>query len=387
MPIKTTNILIMNFLLAISTTVGMTIIPILITDSLGLSFLILGMIEGTTEFISNSLRLLNGVLFDKTIRKNKVFIYPTALAFISKTVLLFPSSWTILLAKIMERISNGAFAAPRDAYIAENSLNKGLGLSLISVSKTLGCILGPLLVSVSAYCFGNIINHINWYIFCCCCSCLIAVLFSYFVKSNVVVNNKFSIAEVTAIFKDILPIILLGSLFFLGRFNDGLLMMYLKHKGFPEWFYLSTIAIFNTMMLISSPFIGAQIDKGNSKNMLYLTISALVIFNLCFCQLNLLPWPLAITGLAAWGIQRTGAQIVFSALVFQALPSKQYGTGIGLFYITSGFATMLASFLGGYLANYNFSLVFFFSGVCAALALLMALLMIQHNKISYGFKC
>ena len=43
----------MNFLLAISTTVGMTIIPILVTDSLGLSMLILGLIEGTTEFISN----------------------------------------------------------------------------------------------------------------------------------------------------------------------------------------------------------------------------------------------------------------------------------------------------------------------------------------------
>jgi MFS family permease len=207
------------------------------------------------------------------------------------------------------------------------------------------------------------------------------------VKSNAVINNKFSTAEIGYIFKDIFPIILLGSLFFLGRFNDGLLMMYLKHKGFPEWFYLSTIAIFNTMMLISSPLIGSQIDRGNSKNMLYLTISALAIFNLCFYQLHSLPWPLAVTGLAAWGVQRTGAQIVFSALVFQSLPTKQYGTGIGLFYITSGFSTMLASFLGGYLANYNFSLVFLFSGVSASLALIMALIMIQKNKINYEFKC
>ena len=48
-------IYLMNFFLAIGTTVGMTIIPLLITDGLGLSLLVLGLIEGGTEFISNIL--------------------------------------------------------------------------------------------------------------------------------------------------------------------------------------------------------------------------------------------------------------------------------------------------------------------------------------------
>lgn len=380
---KISIILLMNFLLAISTTIGMTIIPILVTDSLGLSLLILGLIEGTSEFISNVLRLTNGILFDKTKNKKRIFLYPTSLACLSKAMLLLPTAWSILLAKIVERISNGAFASPRDAYVAENATNKGFALSLISFSKSLGCVLGPLIVSIYTFFFGNLNNHINLFVFLCCSTCLLAMIFSAFIRSNFVENTKFSFHEVKAIFKNISPIILLGSLFFMGRFNDGLVILYLKHNGFPEWFYLSAIAIFNFTMLLASPFIGAQIDYGNAKKMLFLTIGALVLFNICFYQINLSPWPLAIIGLITWGIQRTGAQIVFSTLVFKAISRTTYGTGIGLFYITSGFSTMLSSFTCGYLANTNFASVFLFSGTFAFIALVIAWAMMSQNKLAY----
>ena len=69
----------MNLILAIATTIGMTIIPVLVTDSLGLSLLILGIIEGTTEFISNALRLTIGILFDK-IKNKKTYFYVSYIA-------------------------------------------------------------------------------------------------------------------------------------------------------------------------------------------------------------------------------------------------------------------------------------------------------------------
>lgn len=379
---KIAILLLMNFLLAISTTVGMTIIPILVTDSLGLSMLILGFIEGTTEFISNLLRLTNGILFDKAKNKQRVFIYPTLLASLAKSILLIPTAWSILCSKIMERMANGAFASPRDAYVAENATNKGFALSLIAVSKTLGCVLGPLIVSISTFFFGGLTEHIYWFVAFCCFVCFLSMFFAFFIHSNPIVATKFSIREVKMIFSNISPIVLLGSLFFMGRFNDGVLMIYLKHNGFPEWFYLSTIAIFNFTMLISSPFIGTQIDHGNAKKMLYLTLGALVLFNVCFYQINISPWPLAVTGLIAWGIQRTGAQIVFSSLVFKAIPKASYGTAIGLFYISSGFSTMLSSFVCGYFASTNFPTVFLFSGIFAFIALAMAMVLLSRNKIA-----
>jgi len=146
-------------------------------------------------------------------------------------------------------------------------------------------------------------------------------------------------------------------------------MIYLKQQNFPEWFYLSTIAIFNAIMLISSPFIGSQIDKGFLKKMLYVTALALGIFNICFYQLATMGWLLAILGLCAWGVQRASAQIVFSSFIFKSIEKKYYGTAIGIYYIVTGVASMLSAFSCGYLAKFNFVNVFLFSSFFAFLAL------------------
>ena len=378
-------IFIINFLLAISTTVGMTIIPFLITDSLGFSLLILGLIEGSTEFLSNVLRLSNGILFDKVKNKRVIFIYSTGIAFVAKALLIIPNVWTITGSKTLERVANGAFASPRDAYVGENAKNKGLALGFLSFSKSAGCILGPLVVSISTLFLGDLKNNLESFVIFCCVLIFLAFTFSFFLKINTLEKSKFSFEELTEILKKIMPILFLTFLFFCGRFNDGLLMMYLKQKGFPEWFYLSTISMFNFIMLISSPIIGNQIDKGYIKEMVYISIGALGVFSIAFYQLSCLSWSFAVLGLIGWGIQRTGSQIVFASLVFKRINRANYGTAIGVYYIVSGFATMLASFLCGYLAKNYFSLVFVLSGSCSVLALIFSSYILnKKTSLVYG---
>jgi MFS family permease len=365
-------IFIINFLLAIATTIGMTIIPFLVTDSLGLSLLILGLIEGTTEFLSNLLRLTNGILFDNFKNKRIIFVSSIGMAFIAKLLLLMPSTLMVICSKTLERVSNGAFAAPRDAYVAEKAKNRGLALGLLGFSKSAGCILGPLTVSISTLFLGNLKNNLGSLVIFCCLLVLPAFMFSFTLNVKALERSTFSVPEIRSIFKKISPILGLIFLFFLGRFNDGLLMMYLKEKSFPEWFYLSTISVFNFTMLIVSPIIGSQIDRGHLKKMLYMSIIALGIFGICFYQLNVLTWSFAILGLIAWGIQRTGAQIVFASLTFNSVDKAHYGTAIGLFYIVSGFATMLSSFFCGYMTQIYFPAVFILSTCCSISALVFA---------------
>ena len=377
------KILLMNFLLAISTAIGMTIIPFLVTDSLGLSLAILGILEGSTEFMSNLLRLTNGILFDKLKNKRNIFIFSTGLAFFAKAFLLMPTSWSILVSKTIERIANGAFAAPRDALIAEKTKsNKGMALGLLTVSKTAGCVLGPLLVSGSTLFLGTLENNLNMLIILSCLLVFPVFLLSFTLSGTSIETSEFSMREFKSVFKKILPVLFLALLFFMGRFNDGLLMIYLQKKGFPQSFYLVTIAIFNLSMLTSSPFMGHQIDRGHLKTVLYVTIGALSLFNICFFHLQSVNWFLAIFGILAWGVQRAGAQIVFSSLVFQGVPKVNYGTAIGLFYIVSGFGTMVASCICGYMAQDNFSSIFIFSAVFAFASLGLAFNLL-NKKTAY----
>jgi MFS family permease len=373
-------ILFINFLLAISTTIGMTIIPFLITESLGLSLLIVGLLEGSTELFSNIFRLVNGILFDKIKNRRIIFVGSTGLAMGSKLLLFLPTPWAVLFAKTLERIANGSFASPRDAFVAEIAKNKGMALGLLSVSKTAGCVLGPLIVSMSTLFIGPLIDNLNLFVLICCALVAPAFIGSFFLNAKGSQSESFSAKEFGRVFKQTAPILLLVFLFFMGRFNDGLLMMYLKSKGLPEWFYLSTIAMFNVTMLITSPFIGIEIDRGRLQRMLYITIGALGLFNVCFYHLSFALWPLSVLGLIGWGIQRAGAQIVFSALIFRSVQKAHYGTAIGIFYVTSGIGIMAASSLSGYLAKDHFSSVFVLSGTFALLALGFAWMLIQKQS-------
>ena len=155
------KIFLINFLLAISTAMGMTLLPIIATESLGISLFLLGVIEGLTEFISNLMRFINGNLFDRLKNKKFLFISSVGTAFLSKFLLiLFLNKYSILFSKILERIANGAFATPRDAYITTTAKNKGLSLGLLSFSKTLGCILGTFIIRLSTIYIGTIFNNV-----------------------------------------------------------------------------------------------------------------------------------------------------------------------------------------------------------------------------------
>ena len=370
-------IFLMNFIFAISTTIGMTIIPLITTESLGLSLFVLGMIEGSTEFLSNILRLVTGNIFDRIKDKRYLFVSPAIIALVSKAGLLFPNISAVLLSKTFERISNGAFAAPRDAYIGVNAKNKGMALAFLNISKTLGCILGPLLVSGCTLYFGALKENIYKVIILACFFNMIAVLVSFFIKSEnvkvVIKSDDFSMSNLKHALGSSSNILTLAFIFFLGRFNDGVILLYLKNQGFPEWFYLSTISLFNLAMLCLSPIFGYYIDKAMDRTILLLTILSLIGFNIVFYNIASAPWLFAIIGLILWGAQRVGSQMSFTAMIFRNTPSKYRGTSIGVYSFLSGAGILISSFICGYLAQKSFGYVFITSGICSIFALLFAL--------------
>lgn len=377
------KIFLINFLLAISTSMGMTLLPIIATESLGISLFLLGVIEGLTEFTANLMRLLNGNLFDRLKNKKLLFVSSVGTAFLSKFLLiLFLNKYSILISKILERIANGAFASPRDAYVTTNAKHKGLALGILSSSKTFGCVIGTFLVSLSVIFFGSVTNNIFLLILITCIITLIAMIMSWYIKSPVESKKEvFDFKTVKNLLIKLYPVYSISFLFFLARFNDSVLMMFLKQQGFPEWFYLSTISFFNIAMLITSPFLGLLIDK-NYKNIVLLgTIISLILFNAVFYKINLFPWTFACLGLIFWGIQRTGAQIIFSYMVTQQISKTINGTSIGTLAIINAFASLISASISGYFIQFSFFNVFLVTGIISLLAYLLATFYILKENI------
>lgn len=373
-------IILINFVLAVATTISMAIMPLMMTEKLGVSLLVFGIMEGSTEFLSNIFKLVSGRIFDRIKNKKNIFILSTSLACMSKALFFFPNALTLAVSRICERLANGLFATPRDAFVGQISKNKGFALALLSCSKTLGCVSGPFIVSGVAFFFGSFHNQLNNLITLGLVLALISVILSFRIKTKTIIidNSKgFSSSHIIDVIKNIGPLLIIATFFFLGRFNDGLITIYLKKSGLPEWLYLSSIGFFNAIMFVVSPFIGLMIDKNKTFIAMLITTISLLLCNISFYFINEMPMFLGSTGLAMWGIQRVGAQITFTAIIFRNINPKFYGTAVGTFSLISGIGNFIASSICGHLAAEYFSYVFIYSGVNSIIALLLAFLLMK----------
>lgn len=374
------NIYVINFLLAVSSTIGMTIIPLIVVDSLGLSLFILGIIEGLSEFFASTLRLYSGIFFDKHENKFKLLLYPVYAALVSKLILLQPSTLMVITTKLLERLSNGAFGPIRDALILKLSSKEGKDLSLLNISKSAGCLIGPLIVTVAL----SLHFNINNLIMLCIIICIIATILTYYLKTISFSLTTVKIDSITLKIEDfyklnkIYPILILSSLFFLCRFNDGLIIIFLRDLQAPQWLYISTIGIFNAFMLMLSPFIGKCLDKGYIKFCIYFTLVSILIFNFLCIQLTTLNIYIIFLALFFWGAQRVCSQMTFLFIIKQQINSEYLGRAIGVYSLLSGISLLIAAFICGYLAKISFLYVFIYGALMSSIAIITAFFLLNN---------
>ena len=97
-----------------------SILPLFITQTLGASPEILGVLEGFAEGITAFTKLFSGVLADKFRARKALTIAGYSLAALSKPLFaIAPSVSWVVLARVSDRIGKGIRGAPRDALIAE----------------------------------------------------------------------------------------------------------------------------------------------------------------------------------------------------------------------------------------------------------------------------
>jgi len=129
------------------------ILPVYLVSQLGASPAILGLIEGIAESLASLLKVFSGFWSDK-IRKRRPFaIFGYSASGVGKLFLYFATSWHAVLAgRIIDRFGKGVRTAPRDAIIADSTVQGkrgaayGLHRTMDSFGATIGVILAYILV-------------------------------------------------------------------------------------------------------------------------------------------------------------------------------------------------------------------------------------------------
>jgi hypothetical protein len=380
------SLFVSTLLLALMTSIVFTISPMIIVHNMGISIVVFSLIEGFCEFLANMMKLSSGLMIDRWKKQKFFLLGGIVLATLSKPFLYMGSGLTVLLSKAMERLSNGLVATPRDVIVTECSAphEKGQNYGLILTAKTMGCAVGPFLVAGAMSSGWSFFDH-TYTAFLWIMMILGFVSFWVtwaFVPSVTAASGEASFRwkEAFSFDRSFWALISIAALFMLGRFTDGMILLHLKAKGYPEWLYLSTSGVFNLVSAFSSFGVGKILDSRWRLAMYVAVPLGLVGADLCFMICG--PLFVPVLGMAFWGFQRSASQILFVSEIARIAPKRFLGTAIGVYYIVTGLCSFTAGAYGGVLADMN---PVYFLGLSALFGVLslLAFVLVRQRK-SFG---
>ena len=329
----------------------------------------LGIIEGIAEATSSILKLVSGVLVDKTNHTKPWIVWGYGLAGFSRPLISIATSWVgVLGIRILDRIGKGLRSSPRDALLAASvpPERRGLAFGLHRSMDNAGAVLGPILAAVL---LGGGFKVRDLFVISIVPAilCLAMSLLIREPKNALTTTRKsnfsWNLQGLPTNFKRYLLAVVVFSL---GNSSNMFLLLRARELGLPEaqvplaWATISAIA-----MLFGTP-LSALSDRFGRIRSIAAGWLAYGLFYLC---LGFLPPgnPVLLFGLFAfYGLFLAATEGVEKALVADLAPSAMVGTAYGWFNLASGIMLLPASIIfGWFYENAGATVAFEFSACCA----------------------
>jgi MFS family permease len=348
------------------------ILPLFVVGTLGASATMLGLIEGLAEATAQFSKLWSGVLSDKWQSRKGLALFGYGLAAVVKP--LFPlaqSVSAVFIARFADRIGKGIRGSPRDAMVADFTPPdlRGAAFGLRQSLDTVGAFCGPLIAVVL----------IGWFMFD-----LRTVLWIGIEEPARVTTAKpragFSLAAMGALGRQFWLVAGLGAAVMLARFSEAFLVLKASSSGLATALVPLVMVVMSVVYSLSSYPSGVMSDKLGRRGLLIGGLIVLIGADLLLATAHAVPMMMA--GVALWGLHMGLTQGILTALVADAAPADLRGTAFGAFSLVSGIATLLASFIAGFMwDSFGEASVFVAGAIFSAIALVIAMLPGIHVKL------
>lgn len=127
------------------------LVPVYIA-ALGSGAILLGVIEGVAETTSSMLKLLSGILSDKTGKRRLFVIIGYSISSVIRPLTgIVTSAWQIIIVRLIDRVGKGVRTAPRDALIASSvdESIRGKAFGFERAMDHIGAVTGPVLAIIT----------------------------------------------------------------------------------------------------------------------------------------------------------------------------------------------------------------------------------------------
>lgn len=328
------------------------------TQVLGTSTAILGMLEGIIESTSLFTRIFSGVLSDFLKKRKIIIVFGYGLSLLSRPFLALATTvGSVLIARTFDRIGNGVIATPRDALIGDlapppmKGACYGVRESLSRTGSFLGSLLAIYLLWVTAT------NYALIFWISAIPTAIGMILLIIFVKDKPkekTVYKKESITLKTRKMmresRDLPPafwlVIFLTSVFMFSNFSGAFLMLRSKEMGLPIHLTPLVMVVQNIATAAIAYPIGYLSDRIGRRSLLGLGIVLVIISNILLSLDGSVY--IFFFGILLWGAEMGITISILSVLLADACPAQLRGTGFGLFHFVSGICLLLTNSVAGW---------------------------------------
>jgi MFS family permease len=377
-----------SFLMDVSSEMVINILPLFLSNVLGVQTSIIGLIEGIAEATASILKLFSGWLSDKLGGRKWLAVAGYGLSAITKPLFYFANSWQLVAGvRWADRIGKGIRTAPRDALVADSVTKgtRGLAFGFHRAMDTAGAMLGLLIAAgvvwmVQAMDLSLSRSTFQTIVLISTIPAFLAVVSLAVGAKDVAVTShraapKFSLRSMGRPFTIFLVIVII---FTLGNSSDAFLVLRAQNLGISVMGILMMLVVFNLVYSLVSTPAGSRSDRVGRRRLIIAgwLVYAVIYLGFALAQAGWQIWLLYV----AYGLYYGMAYGSANAMVADLVPENLRGTAYGTYHAIIGILAFPASLIAGILwqgvagwSGFGPSAPFFFGG-CLALfaALLMA---------------
>lgn len=340
-------------LMDISSEMIHSLLPVFMVTTLGISVLVVGLIEGAAEATALIVKVFSGVLSDYWGKRKPLAVLGYGLGAFSKPLFaLASSSGLVITARLLDRVGKGIRGAPRDALVADLAPPdmRGAAFGLRQSLDTAGALIGPVLAMGLMLLWANDFRAVFWVAVIpalLCVALLILGLQEPQRPMGVVRANPISRENLARLSAEYWWVVAIGAVFTLARFSEAFLVLRTQQGGLPlAWTPAVLIAMNLVYAACAYPF-GKLADKVRHTQLLAWGVVLLISADALLAYSNQGVWVWA--GIGLWGLHMAMTQGLLATMVADTAPDDLRGTAYGFFNLVSGLAMLIASGLAGWL--------------------------------------